>query len=41
MGLAVAAVICFFAVESRTAFTVCGVAAVVLRAVQYILRLFP
>ncbi|MDR1676103.1 MAG: hypothetical protein LBR86_06525 [Tannerella sp.] len=41
MLLAVAAVICFFAVDSRMAFIICGGVAVLLRMAQYILRFFP
>ncbi|MDR2138069.1 MAG: hypothetical protein LBP50_00730 [Tannerella sp.] len=41
MLLAVAAVICFFAVDSRTVFLICGGVAACLRIVQYILRFFP
>ncbi|MDR1102833.1 MAG: hypothetical protein LBL42_03650 [Tannerella sp.] len=40
MLLAVAAIICFFAVESRAVFMVCGGVAALLRIVQYILRFF-
>ncbi|MDR1330825.1 MAG: hypothetical protein LBK07_01845 [Tannerella sp.] len=41
MILAVAAAVCFFAVAGRLPFYICGGAAVALRAVQYVLRLFP
>ncbi len=38
MILAIAAIICFFAVSNRTIFLICGGAAVVMRIIQYILR---
>jgi hypothetical protein len=41
MLLAVAAIICFFAVDNRTVFLICGGVAALLRIAQYILRLFP
>jgi len=40
MILAIAAVICYFAVSDRTVFLSCGGAAIVLRLVQYALRYF-
>jgi Ca2+/Na+ antiporter len=40
MLLAIAAVICFFAVNGRLPFYICGGLAVVLRVVQYIARYF-
>lgn len=39
MLLAVAAVICFFAVNNRTVFLLSGGAAIGLRLIQYLLRL--
>ncbi|MDR3260966.1 MAG: hypothetical protein LBT78_03940 [Tannerella sp.] len=41
MLLAIAAIICYFAVGNRLVFLICGGAAVVLRIIQYILRIFP
>ncbi|MCD8193726.1 MAG: hypothetical protein LUD74_04100 [Tannerellaceae bacterium] len=38
MLLAIAAIICYFAVSNRTVFLICGGAAIVMRIVQYILR---
>lgn len=38
MLLAVAAIVCFFAVSDRSVFLYCGGAAVVLRLIQYLLR---
>lgn len=38
MALAIAAVICYFAVADRMAFLVCGGLAVVLRLTQYAMR---
>lgn len=38
MLLAIAAVVCYFAVSDRTAFLYCGGAAIVLRLTQYVLR---
>lgn len=40
MILAVAAVICFFAVDNRLVFMICGGVAVIMRITQYILRFF-
>jgi hypothetical protein len=40
MLLAIAAAICYFAVDSRTVYLLCGGAAVLMRTVQYILRFF-
>jgi Ca2+/Na+ antiporter len=40
MLLAIAAVVCYFAVDSRIPFLCCGGIAVVLRIVQYALRFF-
>lgn len=40
MLLAVAAIICFFAVSGRTVFLIVGGIAVVVRLVQYALRFF-
>jgi membrane protein YdbS with pleckstrin-like domain len=40
MLLAIAAAICFFAVDSRLPFWICGGAAVFLRMAQYTLRFF-
>jgi Ca2+/Na+ antiporter len=40
MLLAIATVICFFTVDNRLPFWICGGAAVLLRSVQYILRFF-
>mgnify|MGYP006918594622 CR=1 FL=1 len=36
--LAIAAVVCYFAVCDKTVFLYCGGAAIVLRLVQYVLR---
>ena len=41
MLLAIASVVCFFTVDNRLAFMLCGGTAVLLRVVQYIMRLFP
>lgn len=41
MVMAIGAVICFFAVDNRLFFMICGGAAVILRIIQYILRFFP
>jgi hypothetical protein len=41
MLLAVAAGVCYFAVDNRLVFMSCGGAALVLRVIQYILRFFP
>ncbi|MDR1406847.1 MAG: hypothetical protein LBJ23_02215 [Tannerella sp.] len=41
MLLAVAAVICFFALGNRLPFYICGFLAIAIRAAQYISRLFP
>jgi len=41
MVMAIAAVICFFAVDNRIVFMILGGAAVIMRIVQYILRFFP
>lgn len=38
MLLAIAAVVCFFAVKGHLVFYICGIAAVVVRVLQYILR---
>ena len=38
MLLAIAAVVCYFAVSDKSAFLYCGGAAIVLRLAQYILR---
>lgn len=38
MLLAIAAVICYFAVEDKSIFMYCGGAAILIRLVQYILR---
>ncbi|WP_187117232.1 hypothetical protein [Parabacteroides bouchesdurhonensis] len=38
MLLAIAAVICYFAVSDRTVFLYCGGSAIVLRLVQYVAR---
>ena len=38
MLLAIAAVVCYFAVSDKTVFLYCGGAAIVLRLVQYVLR---
>ena len=38
MLLAIAAVICYFAVSDRTVFLYCGGAAIVLRLTQYVVR---
>lgn len=38
MLLAIAAVVCYFAVDNKTVFLYCGSAAILLRLVQYILR---
>lgn len=38
MALAIAAVICYFAVSDRTAFLYCGGIAIVIRLVQYLMR---
>ncbi|MDH6358004.1 hypothetical protein [Parabacteroides sp. PF5-9] len=40
MVLAIAAVVCYFAVSDRTVFLALGGFAVVLRIVQYVLRYF-
>ena len=40
MVIAIAAAICFFAVDNRLAFMICGSIAVILRIIQYILRFF-
>jgi hypothetical protein len=40
MLLAITAVICFFAVDNRLIFMICGGTAVVLRIIQYIMRFF-
>lgn len=38
MLLAIAAVVCYFAVSDKSVFMYCGGAAILLRMVQYILR---
>jgi len=38
MLLAIAAVVCYFAVDDKSIFLYCGGAAILLRIVQYILR---
>lgn len=38
MVLAIAAVVCYFAVSDRTVFLYCGGAAICFRLVQYLLR---
>ena len=38
MLLAIAAVVCYFAVSDKAVFLYCGGAAIVLRLVQYVLR---
>ena len=38
MVLAIAAVVCYFAVDDRTVFLYCGGAAIVLRLAQYVVR---
>ena len=38
MLLAIAAVVCYFAVSDKAVFLYCGGAAIVLRPVQYVLR---
>jgi hypothetical protein len=40
MVLAIAAVVCFFAVDNRTVFLILGGISVVIRLVQYALRFF-
>jgi Ca2+/Na+ antiporter len=41
MLLFIASVICFFAVDNRLAFIICGGVAFLLRVIQYIMRIFP
>jgi hypothetical protein len=41
MVMAIGAVICFFAIDNRLFFMICGGTAVILRIIQYILRFFP
>jgi hypothetical protein len=41
MVLAVIAVVCYFFVDSRLVFMIIGGIAVVMRIVQYIMRIFP
>jgi hypothetical protein len=41
MVLAIGAIICFFAVDNRLVFMICGGFAVILRITQYILRFIP
>ena len=38
MLLAIAAVVCYFAISDKSVFMYCGGAAILLRVVQYILR---
>ena len=38
MLLAIAAVVCYFAVSAKSVFMYCGGAAILLRLVQYVLR---
>ena len=38
MALAIAAVVCYFAVDDRTVFLYCGGAAISFRLVQYFMR---
>ena len=40
MLLAIAAVVCYFAVSDKAVFLYCGGAAIVLRLVQYVLKIY-